>query len=102
MSLLPDTPRWYYAKGRIDEGDAVLARLHGLPLNHINVQQQKKDIITSLELESGEENKLSLISIFWDNTELRVGHRIRIAFIILSLQQMMGNYWRLQIVCNNC
>lgn len=90
MLILPDTPRWYYAKGRMDEGDSVLQRLHDLPIDHENVQQQKKEIIDSLELEEHKANRLSLISLIWDNTELRVGRRIRISFLILSIQQMMG------------
>lgn len=41
-------------------------------------------------MEAENENKLSLLSLVWDNTELRVGRRIRISFLILSIQQMMG------------
>jgi hypothetical protein len=68
----------------------VLQRLHDLPLEDERVQVQKRDIMTSIELEEHEENKLSIMSLFWDNTELRVGRRIRISFLILSIQQMMG------------
>ena len=90
MLVLPDTPRWYYAQGRLAEGDSVLQRLHDLLLEDERVQVQKRDIMTSIELEEHEENKLSIKSLFWDNTELRVGRRIRISFLILSIQQMMG------------
>lgn len=90
MIALPDTPRWYYAQGRLAEGDSVLSRLHSLPLEHGNVQQQRTEIMDSIALEEHEENKLSLKSLVWDNTELRVGRRIRISFLILSIQQMMG------------
>ncbi|KAF2025005.1 general substrate transporter [Setomelanomma holmii] len=34
MVFLPDTPRWYYAKGREAEGDNVLSKLHDKPLDH--------------------------------------------------------------------
>lgn len=43
-------------------------------------------------MEAEDENKLSLISLVWDNTELRVGRRIRISFLLLSIQQMMGMF----------
>jgi hypothetical protein len=92
MIFLPDTPRWYYAKGRIEEGDSVLSRLHDLPLDDEKVQAQKKEILDSLELEEHAENRLTFKSLIWDNTELRVGRRIRISFMILSLQQMMGEW----------
>jgi hypothetical protein len=90
MFLLPDTPRWYYAKGRTLEGDSVLMRLHELPLEDEKVIHQKREILMSIELEEHGQNKLSLISLLWDNTELRVGRRIRISFLVLSIQQMMG------------
>jgi MFS family permease len=42
-------------------------------------------------MEAENENQLDWKSLlFWDNTELRVGRRIRISFLILSIQQMMG------------
>lgn len=90
MLILPDTPRWYYAQGRYKEADSVLSRLHDLPIDHEDVQLQRKEIMDSIELEEHEENKLSIKTLLWDNTELRVGRRIRISFMILSIQQMMG------------
>jgi len=92
LLLLPDTPRWYYARGRLEEGDAVLVQLHDLPANHPNVLNQRKEILDSCCLEAEDENKLTIKSLFWDNTELRVGRRVRISFMILSLQQMMDKY----------
>jgi MFS family permease len=50
----------------------------------------RKEIVDSIELEDEEENKFKLISLIWDRTPLRAGRRIRIAFLVLSLQQMMG------------
>jgi len=45
---LPDTPRWYYAKGMIEEGDAVLCRLHNLPVTSLAVDATKSEILASL------------------------------------------------------
>ncbi|KAI1847064.1 hypothetical protein JX266_006939 [Neoarthrinium moseri] len=90
LLFLPDTPRWYYARNRTEEGDAVLTLLNDRPLEDIAVQQQKRDIMRSIQLEAEAENRLSLASLVWDKTELRVGRRIRISFLILSIQQMMG------------
>ncbi|CAK7237395.1 hypothetical protein SCUCBS95973_009944 [Sporothrix curviconia] len=98
MFFCPDTPRWYYAKGREVEGDMTLARLHGVynpatPLSEAHdqaIQLVKAEIMQSIQLEAEQENRLSWISLVWDNTPLRVGRRVRISFIILSIQQMMG------------
>jgi hypothetical protein len=93
LFFLPDTPRWYYARGRNTEGDEVLSILHDLPAEHEKVQKQRNEILASLQLEAEDENRLDWKSLlFWDNTELRVGRRIRISFLILSIQQMMGMF----------
>lgn len=91
MVFLPDTPRWYYAKGLNEKGDDVLMRLHDSTLDDPAVQGMKSEILASIALEEEEHNKFSLLSLIWDKTELRAGRRIRISFMILSLQQMMGN-----------
>ena len=90
MAFLPDTPRWYYAKNKFEEGDDVLMRLHDAPLDDPAVVDMKAEILASIALEEEEHNKFSLLSLIWDNTDLRAGRRIRISFMILSLQQMMG------------
>jgi hypothetical protein len=90
MFLLPDTPRWYYAKGRTEEGDSVLCRLHDLPLDDIKVQVMKQEILSAIEMESMETSKFKVLELFWDNSDLRAGRRIRIAFLLLFLQTLMG------------
>jgi hypothetical protein len=89
MFLLPDTPRWYYARGRYDEGDDILARLHDCAVTDDAVQAMRQSIIASIEFE-GESKKFNVWDLLWDKTKLRVGHRIRVAFLLLSMQQMMG------------
>jgi hypothetical protein len=57
---LPDIPRLYYAKGMTEEGDAVLARLHGKDIADPVVEIAKSEISASIELE-----------MRWKNSELR-------------------------------
>lgn len=89
MFFLPDTPRWYYVKGRIDEGDQVLSALHDLPIDDEHVKAQRAQIFQAIEIESAQKpfNPLTLI---WDNTELQAGRRLRTAFMVLAIQQLMG------------
>ncbi|KAL2826261.1 general substrate transporter [Aspergillus cavernicola] len=89
MFLLPDTPRWYYARGRHDEGDKILARLHDCAVDDEAVQEMRRSIVSSIEFEE-ESKQFNVLDLFWDRTKLRVGHRIRVAFLLLSMQQMMG------------
>ncbi|PVH77658.1 general substrate transporter [Cadophora sp. DSE1049] len=90
MWFLPDTPRWYYAKGMDDKGDDVLCRLHDAPLDNPAVQNMKQGILASIKLEESNETKFNLLDLLWDRSDLRAGRRIRISFMILALQQMMG------------
>lgn len=66
-----------------------MSRLHALPIDHENVQRQKNEILETIELEEKKE-KFNPVTLIWDNTELKSGRRIRIGFLILTLQQMMG------------
>lgn len=87
LFFLPDTPRWYYYRGRIDEADACLARLHGLPVTHEHVQTQKMEVLASIDEEDNA--TFSLIQIFWDNSDYQVGRRLRTSFLILFAQQFL-------------
>ncbi|KAK3715511.1 hypothetical protein LTR37_006999 [Vermiconidia calcicola] len=89
MLCLTDTPRWYYSRGRIEEGDQVLARLHAKPVEHEDVQQQRQEILDTIALENAE-GQIRFADWFWDRSELQSARRIRTSFIILSLQQFMG------------
>ena len=89
MVVLPDTPRWYYSKGRIEEGDKVLARLFARPVDSEEVQQQKQDILETISLETGE-GKIRFTDWFWDRSRLQSARRIRTSFLILAAQQNMG------------
>ncbi|KAJ5823874.1 hypothetical protein N7447_006214 [Penicillium robsamsonii] len=51
----------------------------------------RESILASLELESEEIKSLNVLDLFWDPSNLRVGRRLRIAFLILSVQQMMDS-----------
>jgi Na+/melibiose symporter-like transporter len=97
MVFLPDTPRWYYARDNIPEGDKTLSRIFGVyrkgVTNHGNVpeiQVVKQTIMENFHVEEESSNRLTLLSLIWDNTPLRVGRRVRISFLILAIQQSMG------------
>jgi hypothetical protein len=97
MFFLPDTPRWYYMRNRTEDGDKTLSRLYGVYRKETTdyrdvpeIQAMRSTILASLSVEEESANKLTWLSIIWDNTPLRVGRRIRISFLILGIQQSMG------------
>lgn len=84
MWFLPDTPRWYYARGRVAEGDAALCQLNDADINSEAVQNTKKHIMTAIEIE-----KEANASLHWyqflglgivDNTKLKTIRRLMICF----------------------
>ena len=89
MLLLPDTPRWYFSTGRMEKGDRVLEGLHDQPLDSEPVQRQKQEIMATIALESSHA-KINILDLFWDRSRLKTGRRLRISFLILALQQNMG------------
>lgn len=61
------------------------------PVEDPRVQSMRNSIIASIALEeSSSERGFRLLDLIWDRSDLRVGRRIRISFMILALQQMMG------------
>lgn len=87
---LPDTPRWYYAKGMIEQGDAVLGRLHGLPIDDLVVEQTKSQILASLELERSDTEGLRVKDFFWDTSNTRSARRIRTGMCLFALAYLQG------------
>lgn len=92
MLVLPDTPRWYYAKGRLEEGDRVVCNLYDAKSDDPRVQEMRQSILASIRLEEQDEHSFRLLDLIWDRTSLRAGRRIRISFMILAIQQMMGKF----------
>ena len=97
MVFLPDTPRWYYARDRVDESDQTLFRIYGVYRKGISdlseypeIQTMKANMVTNFQVEEESGSRLTLLSLIWDNTPLRVGKRVRISFVILAIQQSMG------------
>jgi hypothetical protein len=87
---LPDTPRWYYAKGRIEQGDAVLARLHCKDITDPTVDATKNEILASLELERAETEGLRIKDFFWDTSHTQAARRIRTGMILFTLAYLQG------------
>ncbi|KAK3115877.1 hypothetical protein LTR53_004321 [Teratosphaeriaceae sp. CCFEE 6253] len=90
LIFLPDTPRWYYARGRNQEGLTVLARLYAAPEEDATVQLVQDEILRSLHEENESEDKFNWLLLFWDNSELQFGRRLRTSFLILWAQQFLG------------
>ncbi|KAI6813612.1 putative sugar transporter STL1 [Hortaea werneckii] len=89
LLFLPDTPRWYYARDRHEEGDKTLAHLHGKDVNDEAVQTMRRDILASLHEDDGEKSDFNIKMLFWDHSNLQIDRRLRTSFLILFAQQFV-------------
>lgn len=78
------------ARKRNEEGDSVLRRLHDKPLEHPDVQNMKDEILAAIELEEASEVRFNPLDLLWDRSDIRAGRRIRVGFLVLAIQQLMG------------
>lgn len=94
LFLLPDTPRWYYARNRIDEGDATLSLLYDEPIESENVQNTKMHIMTAIEIEREANASLNwkqfLTMGVVDHTELKIIRRLVMCFWLPMIGEWMG------------
>ncbi|KAK4980836.1 hypothetical protein LTR28_000118 [Elasticomyces elasticus] len=89
MLVLPDTPRWYYARGRIEDGDRVLSMLYAKPIEDFEVQHTRAEILQTLQLEE-DEGRIQLSDWIWDRSPIQSARRIKTSFMLLALHQFMG------------
>jgi hypothetical protein len=95
MFFLPDTPRWYYARNRPDEGDAVLSQLNDLPVDSEKVQQIRREIMIAIEIEMEANSSLNWKQFLTlgvvDKTKLKIVRRIMICFWLPMIREWMGS-----------
>lgn len=89
IPFVTDTPRWLIFVGREDEGLEILARLNDLPLQHPDVEEQRKYIEASVRQES-EGGDFRFKELF---TTGKIGNlrRICITIAIMFMQQFTGS-----------
>lgn len=95
MLFLPDTPRWYYARNRLEEGDAVLSQLNDLPIDSIKVQDTRREIMNAIEAELEAESSLHWKQFLTlgviDRTPMKIIRRIMICFWLPMIREWMGS-----------
>ncbi|ETN41003.1 uncharacterized protein HMPREF1541_02935 [Cyphellophora europaea CBS 101466] len=94
FAIPADTPRWYYARGRIAEGDAALSRLYDQDLDADSVQATKRSIMTAIEIETEANETIRWYQFlgmgFVDHTRLRIIRRLVMCFWLPMLGEWMG------------
>ncbi|RDA86491.1 hypothetical protein CP532_2007 [Ophiocordyceps camponoti-leonardi (nom. inval.)] len=87
MLLLPESPRFAYGRGRVDEARRSIARLAGLPPDADAVNLQIADIQAKIDEESESAAAFRWTEIF---TGPRMLHRTMLGVVLQAGQQLTG------------
>ncbi|PHH90446.1 hypothetical protein CDD83_3621 [Cordyceps sp. RAO-2017] len=87
MLFLPESPRYAYSRGRVDEARQTIARLAGLPPDADAVNSQINDIQAKLDEESKSAAAFHFTEIF---TAPRMLYRTILGIVLQAGQQLTG------------
>jgi hypothetical protein len=86
--FLPESPRWLYAKGKIEAGDLVISRLRDVPIDSPMVTLTRKTILRVVELEDkGTGGQLNWKHIIYDPTPIKPTRRVMLGELLLLRQK---------------
>jgi sugar porter (SP) family MFS transporter len=86
--FLPESPRYLYEKGFLDEADHIMARIYSVEIDNQLVLGHRREVLEALKAEN--EYPFKLIDLIWDSSPLNITWRVWICVIIQCLQQLGG------------
>jgi sugar porter (SP) family MFS transporter len=88
MIFFPESPRYEFRHGKVESAQRTLAKLYGIPENHVRIMEEMDEIREQFEAESDDQKWHEFI------TAPRMFYRIALGMVLQSLQQLSGaNYF---------
>ncbi|KAG9768053.1 hypothetical protein KCU88_g7308, partial [Aureobasidium melanogenum] len=87
--FLPESPRYLYANGHIEDADDIMARIYSVPLDSVEVANHRSDVLAALEAEK--ESEFGWKNFFYDTSPVRTTWRLWLGVLVQFFQQMDGN-----------
>ena len=88
MIFFPESPRFEFRHGKVESAQRTLAKLYGVPENHVRIIEELEEIREQFEAEADEQKWHEFI------TAPRMFYRIVLGMVLQSLQQLSGaNYF---------
>ncbi|EAW19401.1 sugar porter family MFS transporter [Aspergillus fischeri NRRL 181] len=90
--FFPESPRYDYRRGRIDQAKSTMSKLYGVPQNHRVILEELSEIEDQLEAESASKGGWhGWVEMFQGP---RMPYRIFLGIVLQALQQLTGaNYF---------
>ena len=90
--FFPETPRFAYRKGRVDEAKKTMARVYGVSGDHASIYRELEEIKKKLEAETTDNGFFRELYQMWFAP--RMGYRLVLGIGLQALQQLTGaNYF---------
>lgn len=91
--FFPETPRFAYGRGRVDECKTTLCRVYGAPPNHYSIYTQMEEIEAKAQADSQQLNNPVKEFVHMLRAP-RMGYRIALGMVLQMFQQLTGaNYF---------
>lgn len=88
MVCFPESPRYEFRKGKVESAQRTLAKLYGIPENHVRITEEMGEIREQFEAESESQKWHEFV------TAPRMFYRVVLGCVLQSLQQLTGaNYF---------
>lgn len=88
MVFFPESPRYEFRHGKAESAQRTLAKLYGIPENHVRILEEMDEIREQFEAESDDQKWHEFL------TAPRMFYRIVLGMVLQSLQQLSGaNYF---------
>jgi MFS family permease len=85
---VPESPRWLFKKGRVEEGIEVLCCVFDLPPNDPYIVAETNQILRAIEIENAAGTQK--IRALFKNDRLKTRRRVLLAWFALFMNQMSG------------
>ncbi|KAJ5212879.1 hypothetical protein N7449_000048 [Penicillium cf. viridicatum] len=88
MAFFPESPRYEFRHGKAESAQTTLAKLYGIPENHVRILEEMREIREQFEAESDDQKWHEFL------TAPCMFYRIALGMVLQSLQQLSGaNYF---------